>query len=220
MPEPRAEQYHTTDTRRAESFADAVFAIVITLMVLELPPPEVPPGQLLAGLLHRWPSYLAYVTSYLYIAVIWLNHKHAFVRIRSMNRGLHWANLGILFTTALLPFATAVLSNAVREGHPADERTAVALYSLVGTLLCGTWVVFFRYLSHHPTLLDEGVPAEFFIQETTRAWLGVILYAAAGAFGYLLAPVIALVLFLAVPTFYAITSHGLYELGIVLRRRR
>ena len=220
MPKPRVDKYRITDTRRAESFADAVFAIIITLLVLELRPPEDSPGQLFAGLLREWPSYLAYVTSYLYIAVLWLNHKHAFLRIRTMSRGLHWANLGILFTTALLPFATAVLSRAVRESDLADERTAVALYSLVGTLLCGGWVVFFRYLGHHPTLLDEGVPAEFFIQETTRAWLGVILYAAAGAFGYLVSPVIALVLFLALPTFYAITSHGLYELGIVFRRHR
>lgn len=216
----RASEYHHTDTRRGESFADAVFAIIITILVLELQPPDVPPGQSGTGLLRQWPTYLAYVTSYVYIAVVWLNHKHAFLRIRLMNRGLHWANLGILFTTALLPFATAVLAKAAQEGNSADERTAVVLYALFGMSLCGSWVVFFLYLGHHPALLVERVPAEFFAKETTRAWIGVALYAAAGALGYLVGTLVALVLFLALPAFYGITSHGLYELGVVLRRRR
>jgi uncharacterized membrane protein len=219
MSEPSAAKDRHTDTRRAESFADAVFAIVITLLVLELRPPDAAPGQMLSGLLQQWPTYLAYVTSYLYIAVVWLNHKHAFLRIRWMSRGLHWANLGILFTTALLPFATALIADAMQEGNPADERTAVTVYALIGVLLCGSWVVFFRYLSHHPPLLDEGVPADFFVRETTRAWVGVILYAAAGTLGSFAAPVVALVLFFVLPAFYGITSHGLYDLGVVLRRR-
>ena len=95
-----------SDTRRAEAFSDGVLAIIITLLVLELKPPQGEPGRLLAGLLAQWPTYLAYVTSYLYVAVIWLNHKATFKRIHTIDRGLHWANVGVLFTTALLPFAT------------------------------------------------------------------------------------------------------------------
>lgn len=67
-----------SDTNRAEAFSDAVIAIVITLLVLELTPPETEPGELLAGLLGQWPTYLAYAASYIYLAVIWLNHKSAF----------------------------------------------------------------------------------------------------------------------------------------------
>lgn len=68
-----------SDTSRVEAFSDAVFAIVITLLVLDLRPPAVAPGQLLAGLLAQWPMYLAFVTSFLYIGVVWLNH-HVVVR--------------------------------------------------------------------------------------------------------------------------------------------
>ncbi len=219
MSEPKRRPHVTTDTRRAEGFSDGVFAIIITLLVLDLEPPDVPSGQLRSTLLKQWPTYLAYVSSYLYIAVVWLNHKHAFLRIREMSRGLHSANLGVLFTTALLPFATAVLSKAVQGESLADARTGVALYALVGVLLCMSWLVFFHYLSRHPSLLAEGVSATFFAQETTRALLGVALYAAAGLLGHFVTPTVALVLFLALPAFYGVTSHGLDELAVLLRRR-
>ncbi|WUS52545.1 TMEM175 family protein [Streptomyces mirabilis] len=61
---------------------------------------------------------LACVASYLYIAVLWLNHKAALQRIKVMTRGLHWANLGVLFSTALLPWPSALASEAIAEGNP------------------------------------------------------------------------------------------------------
>jgi uncharacterized membrane protein len=75
-----------SDTRRTEAFSDGVFAIVITLLVLDLRPPQVRPGHLLSGLIQQWPAYLAYVTSYIYVAVVWLNHKGAFMRIGRVDR--------------------------------------------------------------------------------------------------------------------------------------
>lgn len=116
-----------------------MLAIVITLLVLDLRPPH---GQLLSGLLQQWPTYLAYAASYLYVAVVWLNHKAAFVRIRTMDRSLHWANLGTLATAALLPFPTAVVADALENGDRTDARVAVALYALVGALLSASWWVF------------------------------------------------------------------------------
>src|SRR3954463_4345336 len=96
---PRHHSHHS-DTVRAEAFADGVFAIVITLLVLDLHPPPTPPGRLLHGLLAQWPTYLAYVTSYLYVAVVWMNHKATFTHVRLMDRTTHWGNLLILFCTA------------------------------------------------------------------------------------------------------------------------
>jgi uncharacterized membrane protein len=206
-----------SDTSRVETFSDGVFAIVITLLVLDLRPPAVPPGQLLAALLEQWPTYLAFVTSFLYVGVVWLNHHAAFDRIRRIDRGLHWANLGILFTTTLLPFPTAVISKAIRSDNPADARTAVGLYALIGVLLCASWLVFFRYLSRHPRLFEHDIEARFFERECIRGWAGVILYATAGVLGYALTPAVALAIFLAVPIFYAFTSHGLlYELPVIV----
>jgi uncharacterized membrane protein len=149
-----------------------VLAIVIALLVLDLRPPQVPPGQLLSGLMAQWPGYLAHFTSFHYVAVVWLNHHAAFTRIRLIDRRLHWANLGILFTAALLPFPTAVLSQALQKGNSADARTAVGLYALVGVLLCVSWLVFFHHLSRHSELVEDDVEEGFFPRERTRLGLG------------------------------------------------
>ncbi|MBI3804672.1 MAG: DUF1211 domain-containing protein [Nitrospirae bacterium] len=207
------------DTGRAEAFSDAIFAIVITLLVLDLRPPEVEPGRLLSGLLHQWPTYLAYVISYLYVGVVWTNHKAAFRRIRLIDRGLHWANLGILFTTALLPFPTAVISKTMQSGNRADERTAVGFYALIGALLCLSWLIFYRYLARHRELVERNVPEGYFAGEQIRALAGVALYAAAGVLGYLIGPPAALAVFLGLPVFYGLTSEGLYELPALIRRQ-
>ena len=214
----RARTEPLSDTGRAEAFSDGVLAVVITLLVLEFGVPESEPGRLLSGLWRQWPLYLATVTSYLYVGVVWTNHKAAFRRIRAMDRGLHWANLGVLFATSLVPFPTAVVAAALRAGNATDERTTVGLYALIGVLLCASWLVFYHYLGRHPDLAEAGVHEEYFPRERTRAWIGCTLYAVAGVAG-LFAPPVALVIFFALPVFYGITSEGLFEFAGVRRRR-
>ena len=216
---PPAHHRTRSDTRRAEAFADGVMAIVITLLVLDLRPPDVPPGRLLQGLLAQWPTYLAYVTSYFFVAVVWLNHKAAFMHIVRMDRTTHWANLLIMFSVALVPFPTAVISHTMERENPADVRVAVAMYALVGTMLCASWVVFFRHIARHPELLHAEYDKEFFASETTRAWTGVLGYVLAGVLGYSIAPGTALAIFLALPIFYGLTSHGWYRFAGRRRRR-
>ncbi len=205
-----------SDPSRAVAFSDAVIAIVITLLVLDLRPPDSEPGQLLAGLLEEWPTYLAYAASYVYLAVIWLNHKAAFTRIREMDRGLQWANLGILATLALVPWPTAVIAETARTGNLTDERVAVGLYALVGALLCLSWLVFFSHLARHPDLTKEEVDDSYFARERPRALIGVVLYLAAGAAGVLIHPLVASVIFLLLPAFYGFTSHGFDERPTIL----
>jgi uncharacterized membrane protein len=132
-----------TDTGRTTAFSDGVFAIIVTLLVLELGPPDHEPSRLRAELLRQWPLYLATATSFLNMAVVWLN-KAAFKRIISIDRGLHWLNLLVLFATALLPFPTAVIADAIHAGNAADEQTAVGLYALIGAALCASWLWFFH----------------------------------------------------------------------------
>jgi uncharacterized membrane protein len=207
-----------SDTGRAEAFSDAILAIIITLLVLDLRVPDVDPGHLLSGLLGQWPGYVAYVASYAYVAVVWLNHKAAFRRIREIDSGLHWANILVLFSTALLPFSTAVISRALQENNQPDQRVAVALYALVGALLCTSWLVLFHYLARHPELVAEHVDRRFFPAERLRALLGTVGYALAGVLGYLVAPFLALAIFVVLPLFYAMTSSGLHQLRSVTRR--
>ncbi|MGW5559893.1 TMEM175 family protein [Micromonospora sp. NPDC003944] len=200
------------ETSRLLSFSDGVFAIVITLLVLDLQPPHVGRGQLLHALVEQWPAYLAYVTSYVNVAVGWLNHRATFNRVESSGKALQWYNLAVLFSTALLPFATSVVSHAMQQGDQADQRAGVALYGLVGVLVSGSWLGLYHYLSRHHDLLDQTVPRRFFPTERTRAAVGILGYAAAVLVGFLLSPLIALVVFLVLPTFYNLTSSGFYEL--------
>ncbi|MET0325664.1 MAG: TMEM175 family protein [Ilumatobacteraceae bacterium] len=209
-----------SDTSRVEAFSDGVFAIVIILLVLDLRVPDDAPGRLVDGLLEQWPPYAAYLTSFLYVGIVWQNHHAAFGRIRDLDRGLHWVNLGILLTSALLPFPTAVLSFAVRSGMTSvDARAAVALYATVGALLCVSWYGFFRYLATHPHLLENDVEEAFFQRECVRALLGALGYLLAGLAGYTLTPAIALVVFIVIPAFFGLTSQGMSELQMVVRRQ-
>jgi uncharacterized membrane protein len=206
-----------SDTHRAEAFSDAVFAIVATLLALDLKPPPGEPGQLLTQLLARWPTYLAFLTSFLYVGVLWLNHKAVFAHVLQMDRMLHWLNLGVLATVTLLPFPTAVIAAAVEDGNPADEHTAIALYGLVGALVCASWLLMFHHLGTQPQLVAEDVRDGFYARERTRAVAGVVLYAVGAVLGVVAATGVALAIFLALPVFYGITSHGLTGLPRWLR---
>jgi len=139
-----------SETNRVEAFSDGVFAIVITLLVIEVRPPATQGGRLLHDLLAQWPAYLAYLTSFAYIGVIWLNHHALFRRVQRVDRGLNLVNLLLLLTTAFLPFPTAVLSAAVQEGDRINTSVAVAVYALVAGLMCASWLLIFGYLARRP----------------------------------------------------------------------
>ena len=90
-------------TSRVEGFSDAVFAIVITLLVLDLYDPDHGPGELVPGLAGKWPAYVAFLVSFVCVGVIWLNHHGLFRLIRRMDVGLLWINLAILFSAVIVP---------------------------------------------------------------------------------------------------------------------
>lgn len=120
------------DTARAEAFSDGVFAIAITLLVLEL---RVPEGEenLWQRLLHQWPSFAAYLTSFFIIGIMWVNHHSMFRAIVRVDRGLLFLNLLLLLWTSLLPFPTRLVADHLRAGG-ADAAVAEAVYSANLTL--------------------------------------------------------------------------------------
>lgn len=77
----------------------------------------------------------------------------------------------------------------------------MGLYALIGALLCVSWLAFYHYLSRHPELVEEEVEEKHFSRDRIRALIGAVLYTAAGVLGYLIAPAVALVIFLALPVF-------------------
>jgi uncharacterized membrane protein len=117
------------ETNRLEAFSDGVFAIAITLLVLNLTvPPTGNAGSLARKLQHSWPSYAAYVVSFLVIGIIWVNHHYVFKMITHVDRPLLFINLMLLMAVSVLPFPTAMLADYIRHG-PADSHLAAAIYS-------------------------------------------------------------------------------------------
>jgi hypothetical protein len=137
--------------------------------------------------------------------------------MRYCDRSLHLANVFLLLTSALIPFPAAILSAAIQRGNEFDARVAVALYAAVAGAMCLSWLVVFHVLSMRPYLVEDGVNPDFFPKERFRATLGVISYAIAGVAGWLSTPKVALLIFLALPVFYGITSEGLTETRIRLQ---
>ena len=209
------------DTRRTEAFSDAVFAIVITLLVLDLASPGYRPGDLGTALTRQWPSYLAFAVSFVYVGVIWLSHHALFRRIRRLDLGLSWINLGVLLGAVIIPFPTAVIASAFATGNGNDERAAVVLYAFAAAFMSGTWLAAFGYLSHHPRLLERGTTAGYARKQLARPITGIALYVISGLAGWFISPVAGLVSIILMIIYHAVTSEGLYEgpLGRLIRRK-
>jgi uncharacterized membrane protein len=116
---------------RLSAFSDGVFAVLITVLVLELRPPEMPT---LRALLSLWPTWLSYAVSYLFIAIVWTNHHHLLRYATEATPRLLWFNFAHLFSVSLLPLSTAWM--AVSELAPQP----VAFYAAVFFLVNATYI--------------------------------------------------------------------------------
>src|ERR1700755_710814 len=110
------------ESNRVEAFSDGVFAIIITIMVLEL---RVQHGSDLNALQPLLPVFFSYVLSFIYVGIYWNNHHHLFKACRRINGGIMWANLHLLFWLSLLPFVTGWMGE--NHFHPVPS----ALYGAV-----------------------------------------------------------------------------------------
>jgi uncharacterized membrane protein len=111
---------------RLEAFSDGVFAIAITLLVLDIHVPEPDSGKLAHELLAQWPSYAAYAISFMTIGIIWINHHVAFSRLREVDHAILIWNLLLLMTVGALPFTTSLMATYLKESD--GESVAAAVY--------------------------------------------------------------------------------------------
>jgi uncharacterized membrane protein len=123
--------FSTATPERLSAFSDGVFAVLITVLVLELRPPELPT---FTALLSLWPTWLSYAVSYLFIAIVWINHHYLLRFATEATPRLLWFNFAHLFSMSLLPFSTAWM--AVSELAPQP----VAFYAAVFFLVNATYI--------------------------------------------------------------------------------
>jgi uncharacterized membrane protein len=169
---------------RLEAFSDGVFAIAITLLVLELHVPEPGSGDLGHELLAKWPSYAAYVITFITIGIIWINHHAAFSRLREVDHSILMLNLLLLMTVSVLPFTTALMAAYLKEGE--GEGLAAGIYGASFLVMGGVFVLANRQiLLKRPQLLKEPIAPE-------RA-RRLLSFAALGQIPYVLATVLAVV---------------------------
>ena len=107
---------------RLGAFSDAIFAVIITIMVLDLRPPTQPT---LAALLPLWPPALSYAVSYLFIAIVWVNHHHLLRFAEHATPRLIWVNFAHLFMVSLVPFSTAWIADTKLAAVPVFVYAAV-----------------------------------------------------------------------------------------------
>jgi uncharacterized membrane protein len=183
-------------------------AIAITLLILNV---HIDTGYasghgLWRALNHEWPAYLAYITAFLTVAIMWLNHHALFDKITEVDTSLAWTNLALLFTISVLPFPTSVVAQYLRAGGT-DAKVAVSFYGLLSMLNGLTWLGSWMHLARFPELLKEPYDVAYARLEVRRSATGVATYAVATAIAWVM-PIVALLLFLAAAAFYAVTSSG------------
>jgi uncharacterized membrane protein len=152
---------------RLEAFSDGVIAILITIMVLDL---KVPHGTEPAALLPVLPVFLAYVLSFLYLAIYWNNHHHMLHAAERVTGGILWANLYLLFWLSLIPFATGWMG----ENHFAPAPTA--LYGFVLLMAAIAYSLLQRAI-----IVDQGANSLLAsaVGDDLKGRISPLLYAAA-----------------------------------------
>jgi uncharacterized membrane protein len=168
---------------RIEALTDGIFAVVMTILVLDISVPQISShstvgGDVIAGteLLKRlydlWPKILSFGISFLILAIYWMAHHRQFHYIKHSNRGLIWINIMFLMATCLLPFSTSLL------GEYMDQEIAILIYGgnsiIIASLLYIQW--WYATASRHGRSVDENLDPIIKTTSSRRLLFGIIVY--------------------------------------------
>ena len=189
-------EFPKSTTQRLDAFSDGVFAIVITLLVLELRVPEVHgehlSQELWHGLTELLPKFISFVVSFIYVSIYWFNHHQLFHLVKRLDRGLFWMNSVFLMCLTFIPFPTALIGS-----YPHD-RVAAACYGLAMMATAISFVIMKIYIKYSGRL-RKAVPlsgADTFYLST-----GPLLYLTAAGIAFINAYA-AVAIYVLVPIIY------------------
>jgi uncharacterized membrane protein len=196
----------TRDPARVLALTDGVFAIIMTLLVLEIHVPQLAAGESLSTvfLLDVWPTIVVFVISFVLTGLYWVGHRDMFNLVRGVERGLVWLNILYMLPVALVPAAAALLSTYSRD------PLALRIYGLLLILIALMRLVLWFYIGTHPHLLIEQVPPRA-LRTAAFTQLALILIFLIAMLVAGIAPRLSLGIYAGVPI--------LYFTGITLIRR-
>jgi len=199
------------ETGRVEAFSDGVFAIAITLLVLDLKVPRaeiLPPGVGLAQyLVGQWPVFLAYLVSFCTILIMWVSHHRLFNQIKRVDDVFMYLNGLLLLFISVVPFPTSLLAEHIQHEY---APVAAAIYAGNSVIIAVMFNLLWRYAAHDNRLLQKGADPVFVKGVNRQYWFGPPLYLLAVALAFV--NVIASVaMCMALAVFFALT-------GILTRR--
>ena len=194
----------TKETQRLEAFSDGVFAIAITLLVLEIRLPNgEAEGGLLAQLTSLWPTYFAYIVSFITIGIMWANHEALMKDIKRADRPFVLLNLLLLMVITFLNFPTVIMAEYLQTP---DANIAAMFYS--GTLLAIALLyhAIWGYAVAHDYLFSAKVDRAFLQKVTRQYQYGPFTYVAAVMTAYF-SPVLSLLICLGLAVYFALTGQ-------------
>jgi TMEM175 potassium channel family protein len=201
-------------TNRLEAFSDGVFAIAITLLVLEL---NVPAGDnLWHQLKEEWPSFAAFFVSFWVIGIIWVNHHGVLDHLARADRGVLYLNLLLLFTVVFIPFPTALLADHLKSGE--DETVAAVVYSGAFVAMSVAYGFLWTYITNRKELLGVELTDEEIRHISRRFLIGNPFYILQLIVAFI-SPAVVLVINAALAVYYMVAGMRSPMAGVDTRAR-
>ncbi len=188
-------------TSRLEAFSDGVFAVAITLLVLEI---NIPAGEnLWHQLKEQWPSFASFFVSFWVIGIIWVNHHGLLDHLKRTDRPVLYLNLLVLMTVVFIPFSTALMAEHLKSG--ADEEVAALVYALAFLAMGIAFNLFWAYVVKHRRELGVELPDEEVRRMSVGFMIGSPLYAVAVGMAFI-SPAVVLIIVPAVAAYYMVAG--------------
>jgi uncharacterized membrane protein len=200
-----ASEPRTDDTARLETFADGVMAIAITLLILEVRVPKLDGSSLWSALGDQWPSYVAFVASFLTIGIIWVNHHHMFKLIERTTHAFLMLNVVFLMTICFLPFPTALVAEYIR--NPDARTVATAIYGGTMTAIAIMFNLVWRYAGSGHHLLVPGISDEMLAKMNRDYLAGPVSYATVTVVAFI-QPYVSLAIIAALCVYWLLPGTG------------
>ena len=195
----------TFSKSRVETFSDGIFAIIITLLVLEIKVPHIDAPlsskNLLESLMAILPKFISWIISFFTIAVIWVNHHRLFKQFKILDSGIFWWNTVLLMWTTFIPFPTAVL------GDYPSNFLSIVFYGLVMSLMAASFSFMRFYVIRKKDLLEENVNFDQFKKGTMMSVLfGPVMYLS-GILLEFIHPWLSFTVYLGIPVYFSFSEN-------------